>query len=160
MILKVIGFSIVAIAGFIAGLALKDDLMTPENASAQVCEQKTPAQLFVGLIDNDFSDLAIKKELPGAWTHIKTVEYKMGSTLGNALLGDQRPHFPQTGQGKGHLEVEVLDLPDESNPGVILQVSLFDIETNNKIFEIGRTYTMKDLNKLPEPPVHEEKANE
>lgn len=144
---KTLGFIIVAAAGFIAGLALKDDLMLPEKPTEATHRQFTPAEQTVRMIDKDFNLLGLEKQLPEAWTTIKTVEYKMGSTLATALLGDLRPHFPQKEEGTGHLEVEVLDLPDETNPGFILQVSLFDLKSKNKIFEIGRSYTMSDLNK-------------
>jgi hypothetical protein len=153
---KTLGFLIVAAAGFIAGLALKDDLIIPEKP-IEAHRQQTPAEQTVLMIDRDFHQLGIDKQLPEAWLGIKTVEYKMGSFLAKSLLGDLRPHFPQNKEGNGHLEVEVLDLPDETNPGFILQVSLFDLKSKNKIFEVGRSYTMNDLNK---PSVKTEKKTE
>lgn len=155
---KTLGFLIVAAAGFIAGLALKDDLMLPEKATTSaIHHQLTPAELTVLMIDKDFHQLGLDKQLPEAWMNIKTVEYKMGSFLAKSLLGELRPHFPQKQDGNGHLEVEVLDLPDESNPGFILQVSLFDLKSKNKIFEVGRSYTMADLNK-PTPKAETAKS--
>lgn len=143
---KTLGFLVVAAAGFIAGLALKDDILIPEK-TAEVCQQRTPGEQLIALIDQDFKALGTDKQLPEAWLGINTIEYKMGSLLASALMGDLRPHFPQNKEGHGHLEVEVLDLPDDSNPGFILQVSLFDQKTKNKIYEIGRSYTMNDLNR-------------
>ncbi|MNT75914.1 hypothetical protein D3C72_2148600 [compost metagenome] len=78
----------------------------------------------------------------------------MGSELAKAILGKNRkPTFQRIKEGTAYLEMEIMDLPDEENPGIIIQASLFDIKSKNKIFEIGRTYTMNQLNK--EEPVKE-----
>jgi hypothetical protein len=80
----------------------------------------------------------------------------MGSELAKALLGKHRkPEFQRLKEGTAYLEMEIMDLPDDEDPGIIVQASLFDIKSKNKIFEIGRTYTMSQLNK--EEPQKKEK---
>lgn len=44
------------------------------------------------------------------------------------------------------LEIDVLDVPDEENPGFIFQMSLLETGTKNKIYELGRTYHWSTLN--------------
>jgi hypothetical protein len=103
------------------------------------------------LIDDDFADLRRSGQLPKAWDSIATVEMRMNSTLAKTLLGKNRPTFHRVKDGASFLELEVMDLPDDENPGIIIQASLFDIKSKNKVFEIGRTYTMNDLNRVTAP---------
>lgn len=147
MIYKFLGALIVGAAVAIAVLALKDDFGT--SPKAETCVQLTPSQQFAKLIDDDFAELHKTEQLPKEWDSIATIELRLNSQLAKALLGKERPTFKRLKEGTASLELEVMDLPDEENPGVIIQASLFDIKSKNKIFEIGRTYTMEDLNTPP-----------
>ncbi|MNK06324.1 hypothetical protein D3C87_242190 [compost metagenome] len=154
MITKILGILIIAAAGAIAYLVLSEDIGDHSAIfQTQECIQLTPAQQLSQMIEKDFQSLGEQNELPPEWNSIATVEIKMGSTLAKTILGKLRPNFQRTKEGSAHLEVEVMDLPDENNPGLIIQASLFDTKTKNKIYEIGRTYTMNDLNRVkPEAP--------
>lgn len=143
-------------AGVLAYLIIQDQA-TVKNIKAAMrdkrqaeCVQLTPAEQLIQLIDGDFSDLEQEGQLPKEWKSIATVEYRLSSDLARAILGKEKPGIQRVKNGTHYLEVEVLDLPDEKNPGIILQASLFDIKSKNKIFEIGRTYTMNQLNKQSE----------
>ncbi|NUN05209.1 MAG: hypothetical protein HUU57_05550 [Bdellovibrio sp.] len=146
MVTKILGALIVVAAVVITGLALHDEGLLLFRSKDTECVQKTPAQQLVSLIENDFHTLSQNKELPAAWSSIEKVEVRMNSILAKALLGSLLPAFNHVPDGKNSLELEVVDLPDEVNPGIIIQASLFDIKSKNKIFEIGRTYTMSQLN--------------
>src|SRR5437868_13474684 len=74
---------------------------------------------------------------------IHHVVIKYRSQQGRDFLGNHQPIFETTKDGSVWLEVEVIDLPDQDNPGVITQTSVFDIKTNNKISEFGHTYFFK-----------------
>ncbi|MEN0059481.1 MAG: hypothetical protein AAGB31_11650 [Bdellovibrio sp.] len=138
MIYKVLGVLIMVAAGVIMSLILKQE--TP-------CVQLTPAQQLIALINDDFHTLIREGSLPPEWNSIATIKVEMNSDLARALLGKERPRFQRVKDGSSYLELQFLDLPDEENAGIIIQASLFDIKSKNKIFEIGRTYTMDDLNK-------------
>lgn len=158
---KFLGIFFISIAGTIAYLTMQPDsgLIPNPLSKGTECAQLTPAEQLVKLINDDFSELAATNQLPKAWSSISTVEYKMGSELAKALLGKTRkPTFQRIKEGTAYLEMEIMDLPDEENPGIIIQASLFDIKSKNKIFEIGRTYTMNQLNK--EEPAKEDKPKE
>lgn len=147
---KILGVLIILAAGALAFFAmddggfLKSSLSQQENAP---CIQLTPADQFIQMVNNDFQTLLKNGELPEEWKQIATIQARMSSSLAKALMGKKRPHFERVKDGTTYLELEFMDLPDETNPGVIIQASLFDIKSQNKIFEIGRTYTMEDLNK-------------
>lgn len=113
----------------------------------QVCTQLTPAQQLASLIENDFQNLSKTDQLPLEWFSISRVETRVGSLLANAILGQERPKFKRIKEGSNYLELEIMDMPDDVNPGIIVQASLFDNKSQNKIFEIGRTYSMKQLNR-------------
>lgn len=162
MLYKILGALIIASAATIAFLTIKDEsnLNFSKHLSKKgevACIQLTPAEQLIKLIDDDFKSLEKANQLPAQWKSIATIEYRIGSDLARALLGKAKPGIQRVQNGTSYLEVEVLDLPDENNPGIILQSSLFDIKSKNKIFEIGRTYTMNDLNhqvptEKPSPP--------
>lgn len=152
MIFKILGSIIIVAAGVLAYLIVQDQpalkgITKSITSSKQECIQLTPAEQLIELIDSDFAQLEQTGQLPKQWKSIATIEYRMGSELARALLGKAKPGIQRVQNGSHYLEVEVLDLPDENNPGIILQASLFDIKSKNKIFEIGRTYTMNQLNR-------------
>lgn len=147
---KFLGIIFIAIAGTIAYLTMQTEtgIVNPLVSKKEDCAQMTPAEQLVKLINDDFSELSATQQLPKEWNSIATVEYKMGSELAKALLGKtRRPTFQRIKEGTAYLEMEIMDLPDEENPGIIIQASLFDIKSKNKIFEVGRTYSMNQLNK-------------
>lgn len=149
MINKIFGVLIVIIALGLGYMVLEEDLRISPEDSPQVCAQLTPAQQLANMITDDFEELRRSGQLPSEWSNIAVVEIRMNSTLARSILGKVRPNIPINQDGKAMLELEVLDMPDDENPGVIIQASLFDRKSKNKIFEIGRTYTMNDLNKIP-----------
>ena len=147
MITKVIGILIMIAAVSIALLTLKgeDGFFCKQQKS---CVQLTPAQQLSQLIERDFEQLVKDKSLPQQWSTIRSTEVRMNSQLAKTLLGKTLPEVPahKVAEGDHYLELEIVDLPDDENPGLIVQASLFNIKTKNKIYEIGRSYTMKDLN--------------
>lgn len=112
------------------------------------CRQRTPAKQLLDLIHRDFKNLEADNNLPKEWTSLARVEFNMNSNLAKAMLGKERPHFKLSQNGSYYLEVELIDVPDDDNPGLILQTSLFELKTKNKVFEIGRTYNMSELNRI------------
>lgn len=145
MITKLLGAIIFFGVGFLA-CRLTTERSQPLQPSTKNCVQQTPAQQIIKLIENDFQTLSKTNQLPLGWFSISKVETKINSQLANALLGQERPSFKRIKEGSNYLELEIIDLPDEMNPGIIVQASLFDLRSNNKIFEIGRTYKMSELN--------------
>lgn len=149
MVYKFIGATIILVAVAFGAFVFKDEYTTQKS---EFCSQLTPSQQLTRLIDDDFADLKKTGQLPKEWQSIATVELRMNSSLARALMGKDRPRFQRVKDGTAYLELEVMDLPDEENPGIIIQASLFDIKSKNKVFEIGRTYTMNDLNRITKTP--------
>ncbi|WII71377.1 hypothetical protein QJS83_12980 [Bdellovibrio sp. 22V] len=160
MVYKLLGTFIIVAAGILAYLTFQDEMGGKKGAKnaqpEESCVQLTPAQQLSKMINDDFQSLSQQGELPAQWNSIATVEIRMNSELARAILGKERPQIQRVKEGTSYLELEFMDLPDEENPGVIIQASLFDIKSKNKIFEIGRTYTMNDLNRVTPPAVAEQ----
>lgn len=148
MIYKILGILIIGVAGLLAFFTFSGEGAIFLKNQAP-CLQLTPGQQFAKMINEDFRELARSQQLPADWNSIATVEVRMNSQLANALLGKERPSIQRIKEGANYLELEFMDIPDEENPGVIIQASLFNIKSKNKIFEIGRTYSMTQLNKVP-----------
>lgn len=151
MTYKIVGALILGLSFFCFTLFYKKQLQDGPNhffffAQESECVQLTPSEQLRKLVEDDFAKLQRGHQLPEQWSTLINVEFKVRSDLARALLGSAKFNIPIVPKGTHFLEVEILDLPDETNPGIILQASLFDIQSKNKIFEIGRTYTMKDLN--------------
>ncbi|UYL09947.1 hypothetical protein B9G69_005075 [Bdellovibrio sp. SKB1291214] len=154
MIYKLIGTLVILTAGVLAFLIVQDGPtgnFIRKSTSSENCVQLTPAQQLVKLINDDIDNLKREGQLPQQWNSIATIEYKVRSELARTLLGSEKLTLQRVKEGAFFLEVEVLDMPDEIDPGIILQMSLKDIKTKNKIFEIGRTYLMSTLNRQQPP---------
>jgi hypothetical protein len=147
MIYKVLGALIIIASAILAYLTFQDKVLSPEDSSS--CLQLTPAQQMAKMIGDDFANLEKEGHLHKGWQSIATLEVRMNSKLAKAILGKTSFPIQRIKDGKNLLELDFLDLEDDENPGVIIQASLFDIKSKNKIYEIGRTYLMSDLNKIP-----------
>ncbi len=164
MIYKILG-SIVIVCAVVLGASVvyQEGLWPVSQKKANIgqsehniCIEKTPSEQLRNLIEKDFATLHTQKELPTQWDQIGQVKIIRNSNLANAILGKFNPTFKTLENGSFYLEIELIDLEEDSNPGIILQASLFDKKTENKIFEIGRTYTMNNLNKISEETKKEE----
>lgn len=152
MVYKIIGSLVILTAGVLAFLIVQDrPTGSFVRSKAESCVQLTPAQQLIKLINEDINDLQHQGNLPKEWNGIATIEYKVRSDLARTLLGSEKLALQRVKEGNYYLEVEVLDMPDEKDPGIILQMSLKEIKSKNKIFEIGRTYLMSTLNKQAPP---------
>lgn len=151
MINKIMGSLIILTAIILTIIILNNEGLLPEtkfidNVSGRGCKQLTPSEQLINLIENDFKELERTGQLPSEWSKIEKIEYKKNSQLAKAILGSATPTFKTSPNGGYILEVEILDLEDDTDPGVILQISVLHAKSENKIHEIGRTYTMSQLN--------------
>ena len=77
-------------------------------------------------------------------------KFNFHSSVARALF--QNPNECLQGKSEGSLisEVDVIDLPDETKPGIIFQFSFFDKKTKNKIYEFGLNFYLEELNLKPQ----------
>lgn len=107
----------------------------------------SPSQKLQVAIQLDTAS-TLKTNIETSKLRIHHVDIKYRSKLAHDFLNKYQPKFKTVTNGEVWLEIEVLDLPDKDNPGVITQTSVFDIKSNNKISEFGETYYFRDFKKI------------
>ena len=94
-------------------------------------------------------DLSQKEnELPGQWVSIGSVTFNNHVDQGSPMIIQSELKIPIRTGGHYHLEIEGFNFPEDKNPKLILQMSLFDIRSKNKVWELGKTFTMDDFKNL------------
>jgi hypothetical protein len=133
---KIIGVILLVCAGLLIQFGY-DDVIAPlfsPSDRLKVTIQKDMASSLESIKDSDHPK-------------IHHVEIKYRSKKAHDFLKEHQPKFETHKDGNVWIEVEVLDLPDKENPGLITQTSVFDLKSNNKISEFGQTYYFKDYDK-------------
>jgi hypothetical protein len=107
-----------------------------------------------------------EKIIPEAWNSIQSVSYNFHNDFQKKLMNDQKLKIPESLSGTHKLEIEFIDVPDDESPSIILQMSMVEIASNNKVWELGRTYNLnaflkeEDSTKKSEPKEKSEPAND
>lgn len=117
---------------------------------------RSPAQSLKAQIESDIEQGMIRSGLPKS-NGIHHVNIRYRSTDAHDTLKENQPNFETSKNGKIWLEIEVIDLSDETSPGFITQTSVFDVKSNNKIAEFGTTYNLKTFGM--NPSTRQRKAN-
>lgn len=141
MIQKLLGLLFLVGAGFLAWTALN------ENSTLLSPSKEAPKNLsFSDFVSADLSSLRSQGQLPKEWADIQHVSYLMHTAFQKELVGNQKfKAIPENPSGRYKLEIEFIDVPDDAEPGLILQMSMMDIQTNNKVWELGRTYPLRSF---------------
>lgn len=158
MILQFFGILILLVAGAVGWLAMNPELMKKYEIPEFVGYAKS--QNFSEMVSEDFSIMKEKNLLPEQWDQIQYVAYGFNSEFQKKLINDRRLSFPEKPSGTHRLQVEFIDAPDDENPSIILQLSLFEIGSENKIWETAKTYSLVPYlkPKKKEAPVPEKTA--
>ena len=106
----------------------------------------SPSVKLKSTIEKDITK-SLEIQAPENKSKLHHVKFSYRSKDAHDFLKKHPPQFQTNKSGTIWLEVEVLDLPDEENPGFITQTSIFDLKTKNKIGEFGETYYIKDFDK-------------
>jgi len=114
----------------------------------------SPSEKLKNKIEKNISN-SIEKEFSKNNISIHHIDIKYRSKFAHDFLLKHQPKFTTNSNGNIWLEIEILDLPDEENPGIITQTSVFDLKSKNKIAEYAKTYMIKDY----EQSLKKEKTN-
>ncbi|MCX7979345.1 MAG: hypothetical protein N2578_10115 [Bdellovibrionaceae bacterium] len=82
--------------------------------------------------------------LPAEWSSIKTVAYTFNSSsMAQSLLRAEPIPIPTKPNGTTRLEVDFLSMDEETAASTIaVQFSLFDLASDNKLWEGAKTYNI------------------
>lgn len=133
---KIIGIILLVCAGLVFQYGYEDfmdSFFSPEVKLQTTIEKDINSSLVQESKDNK--------------SNVHHVKFVYRSTTALSFLKKHPPQFQTNKEGRIWLEVEVLDLDDNETPGFITQISVFDIQSKNKISEFGQTYYYKDFDK-------------
>ena len=129
-------FCITLLATFLLGVFL-------ENRYSLVSLLKpSPAQKLTAIMKADFSKLQKQGRLPEEWNHIGTFSFINKSSLQNMDSDSMERAFIQQQDGTYHLESILTDWSKNKKHYFVLQLSLIEMSSKNKIWEFGRTYSL------------------
>ncbi|MBX9769515.1 MAG: hypothetical protein K2X47_19720 [Bdellovibrionales bacterium] len=107
---------------------------------------ETPDQILNSLVRQDLEQMVAKKTLSDAFFDLKTLEIKNLSKDVEGWLTPASFPFVMKGDGKNRLSVQV-DLwksPETGQNGVLVQMQIYDIASQNLVWELGRTYIIQE----------------
>lgn len=94
----------------------------------------------------DLELLVRSKSLPKEWLEVSEIKYFPLTETSKELLTKIRPPMGTRPEGKYRMEVSIDDWLDNENGksdyGLMIQYQIFDIASQNLIWELGRTLTM------------------
>ena len=140
---KILGLVFIFTAGAVGWLALHiEDTPTTPMATNNPQTQKRD---LVQILSSNVQELGEQGLLPKEWGDIRSVIYNVHSERIQELLGEQRMRIRENPEGHFRLEVDLIDTGDQEAPEVIMQLSLFELERNNKFWEHSRNISFKEL---------------
>lgn len=95
--------------------------------------------------EEDVHNLEASPKLPKAWFDVKELEITGGTPETKSWL--RRIHVPLKTKKDGHYKLEVLVVAweEEGKQGALVQYNLTDLKTQNMIWELGRTFILRQL---------------
>ena len=145
--MKKFGYIVIVIALGLLGYGAR---LWTENQ--RVCDQammqprSSPSQKFIELVHADFNnELRSMPELIPYWGELNETDYEFSGNLGKTLLTKVKPKFPHTTTGRIRLRIQVIDIVDDHQPSILFQMSFFDRSTQNKVYELARTYDLTSI---------------
>lgn len=107
---------------------------------------ETQDQILNSLVRQDLEQMVAKKTLSQAFFDLRTLEIKNLSKDVEGWLTPASFPFVMKNEGKNRLSVQV-DLwksPETGQDGVLVQMQIYDIASQNLIWELGRTYILQE----------------
>ncbi len=105
----------------------------------------SPGDRLVVLIKNDLEKLNSARGLPEEWEGVKNVRYVISSERIKKIPEKFKTVFPRNENGNFVLVVSIVDWEQASKFGVVVQYEIFEAESENKIWELGRTFELGAL---------------
>lgn len=106
----------------------------------------TPSERFKYISERKISTLVSSNlEFRAVCSDFKYSNYNIHSSIGAFYIKKNPLRMNVSAKSTRHLEIEVIDLPDNHNPGIIFQIACLDTKSNNRLGEIGVTVYLSEL---------------
>jgi hypothetical protein len=122
-------------------LELREAEMPTSKVSSNVIDNP---QKLSKMIVKDFEILDLQSELPADWQNLKEIKYLPTSPKAEEYLKESQPELITSPSGKYQLELIYIDFQDEEATGFMIQSSLIDLKSKNKIWEIVRSFNLPE----------------
>lgn len=142
---------LILVIGIIIGSLFSSDINTlidtnlseSENEQIVVSSLTNPEKLSQ-MITKDFELLELQSELPKDWNSLKEVKLVSTSKKSELYLMESKPNLQIADSGRFQLELIYIDYKDEEGTGFMIQSSLIDLKSKNKIWEMVRPFNLPD----------------
>lgn len=106
----------------------------------------TPGKIFAKKFETDMEYLHQNGHLPKMWDELKEVKFVSPSKSSKAWLEQAEPKITTIPEGKYTLEYVLIDdsEPQTQKTIALVQMSIFEIASGNKIWELARVYSLHD----------------
>jgi hypothetical protein len=88
----------------------------------------------------DMELLVHNQALPKQWIEVSEIKYFPLTDSVKELLSKIKPPLATHENGTYRMEVTIDDWKDNSDYGLMIQYQMFDIKSNNLVWELGRTF--------------------
>ncbi|HPI40801.1 MAG TPA: hypothetical protein PLJ21_08340 [Pseudobdellovibrionaceae bacterium] len=112
--------------------------------------KSTPLEKIQLLVNNDFSNSIKKNEFPKEWESLKGYKTTFHSPIAEYFFGSIKIPLKSNPKGEFYTKVDIVDIPDTKNPGFLVQFSIINLKTNDKVEEFSKDYYLNELETLPE----------
>ncbi len=109
----------------------------------------TPLEKLQILVSQDFIKTKDKNEFPKEWSALKGYQVYYHSSIAEYFFKKIQVPMGASPQGIYYAKIDIVDIPDAKNPGFLLQISLINHKTNDKVEEFAKDYYLADLEKVP-----------
>lgn len=133
---KLFGITIL-LFGILAVMATYKDLLPFWIETTQTEQIET-------LWKQDMELLVRSKSLPKQWIEVAEITYFPQTDTTKELLTKIRPPLGTHKDGKYKMEVTIDDWKDGADYGLMIQYQMFDIASQNMIWELGRTLVIEN----------------
>jgi hypothetical protein len=103
------------------------------------------------LVRQDLEQMVAKNSLPDSFFNLQSLEIKNLSPEVAGWLTEKSFPFVMKVDGKNKMAI-LVDLwksPETGQNGVLVQMQIYDIASQNMIWELGRTYIVEEYEKTP-----------
>lgn len=112
--------------------------------------KSTPIEKLQILVNHDFALSAKKAELPKEWSSVKSFKTVFHSPLTEYFFKKIQVPLITTPKGQFTALMDMVDIPDAEKPGFLIQISLINIKSGDKVEEFTKDYYLTELETLPE----------
>ncbi len=101
---------------------------------------KSPQERLTIIWERDINNLKTAKKLPKVFNNISKIQVNSPDARVAEWVDDIKIPIKPTDKGRYLMQIMIVQWIEGNKYGVVVQYDVFDIPTENKVFELGRTF--------------------